>query len=1001
VHQQLPVHRAIMVVDVEHFCDRSRTNLNQLAIREGLYKALAQAFRKSGIVWANCVSEDCGDGVLILIPPDVSKTRLVTSLPAGLAAAVARHNAGCAEPERMRLRVALHAGEVYHDAHGVAGASINHAFRLAEAPALKSALDASPGVLALIVSDWLYDEVVRHDPAAVPGSYRPVRVTVKETAAAGWIRLPDLDIVQAAASEDNNPPQDRAAASRVNRWRAPRGPANGRDANFLDSSHSVANGSAGSERGLRPAPAQLRGFTGHELELAALDSFAQGEGPVVQGRGIYDDASITVGPPRLHRPLLSQMPLVPANFTGRSAEMAVLDGLAVEPDSTRHLAIVVIVGSGGLGKTSLASYWLHRVSDRYPDGILFADLGGQSLAGAAPPENVLTGFLRALGVAPESIPSSVDQQAALFRSVTAGRKMAVFLDNAASAAQVRVLLPGPGPAPEAAPRPVRPPAGERVRPSLVLVTTRWRITGLAMDGARFLELGSLAEPEARELFGHMIGADRVTAEADASGEVVRLCGGIPLAVCVSGARLAAHPRWPVSRIVRELTAERGRLSALSLAGDLSVRAAFDASYQALPADVARAYRMVALIPGPDFCAGLAAAVLDDQEHAQGLLDALADASLLTESPDGRYHLHDLARLHAREQAGSGSPTERRSAIARSVTWYLREAVAADLVVLPGRWRLGPLYERASSAAAAYGSPAEALEWLESHLPGLLAAVQAAHGARLHAQAWQLCEALWGVLLLRRHYAAWLASHEAGLRSARACADDCAEAQMHIQLGAAHRSLGRLGSAVRHFTRALELFRAAGHRLGEASALGQLGVIQLRRARYDKAIGRFTKAREIHQDIGRPRGIALMNLNIGQALAASGRQVEAAGYLRVAEEQFAAIGESYHRARALDALGGALIEIGQAGEAAEPLGRALAITEELGASYDRAHIHVRLAALAETLGQTKRARGHLEQALGLFTGLDAPQAESVRTRLAQSGGSPGPGPVAAEHRGPPR
>ncbi len=155
-----------MVVDVERFGDPARTNLNQLAVRDGLYKAVAQAFRKSGVVWAKCVSEDRGDGALILIPPDVPKIRLVTSLPGRLAAAVSWHNARYAIPERMRLRVALHAGEVYRDAHGVAGAAINHAFRLVEAPALRSALDASPGVLALIVSDWLFSEVVRHDPAA-------------------------------------------------------------------------------------------------------------------------------------------------------------------------------------------------------------------------------------------------------------------------------------------------------------------------------------------------------------------------------------------------------------------------------------------------------------------------------------------------------------------------------------------------------------------------------------------------------------------------------------------------------------------------------------------------------------------------------------------------------------------------------------------------------------------------------------------------------------------
>ena len=193
-----------MVVDVERFGDPARTNLNQLAVREALYEALPEAFAESGIGWESCVSEDRGDGALILIPPEVPKTRLVTSLPGMLAAAVSRHNAGCSVPERMRLRVALHAGEVYRDAHGVAGTAVNHAFRLAEAPALRSALAASTGVLALIVSDWFFTEVVRHDPAAEPGSYRQVQVTVKETAATGWIRVPDPAAAPARAGQGDD-----------------------------------------------------------------------------------------------------------------------------------------------------------------------------------------------------------------------------------------------------------------------------------------------------------------------------------------------------------------------------------------------------------------------------------------------------------------------------------------------------------------------------------------------------------------------------------------------------------------------------------------------------------------------------------------------------------------------------------------------------------------------------------------------------------------------------
>jgi tetratricopeptide (TPR) repeat protein len=729
-------------------------------------------------------------------------------------------------------------------------------------------------------------------------------------------------------------------------------------------------------------------------------------GPVVQARTIHGDVRITVGSPSRSQAVPSLLPAVPANFCGRAQELAALGQLAFESDPARRLAVVVIVGPGGLGKTSLAAHWLHSVSDRYPGGVLSADLGGDKLADPARPGDVLDGFLRVLGVAPEIIPRTVHDQAALFRSVTAGRRMIVFLDNAASAAQVRTLLPGPGPEPVVAVGPGpgsprepdgRPVASEPGRPSLVVVTSRWRTAGLAMDGARFVELDPLEAPAATELFGRVAGLDRVAAEGVASREVVRLCGGIPLAVCVSGARLAAHPHWPVSRIVRELAAERARLSALSLPGDLSVRAAFDASYQALTAPAALAYRVVALIPGPDFCADLAAAALNDQEHGQELLDALVDASLLTETSDGRYRLHDLIRLHARGQFGSGPPVGERGVIARSVAWYLREAVAADLVVLPGRWRLGPMYEQESGARPAYASPAEAVKWLESHLPGLLAAVQSAHDAGLHPQAWQLCEALWGVLLFGKHYPTWLASHRIGLRSAQACGDQRAEAQMHIQLGAAHRSLGELETADQHFSRALELFREAGHLLGEASALDDLGVIQLRRACYDGAISDFTAALAIHQAIGRPRGIALMNLNIGQALAAAGRQDRAIGYLRTAGQQFAAIGESYQRARALTTLGGVLIGSGRAGAAGEPLHRALAITEELGASYDQAHVHVRLADLADALRQPARAARHLEEALALFSRVGAPQADSVRRRLSESGHRPTTGPAGPSGR----
>ena len=197
------VHRAILIVDVENFGDPARTNAHQVTVRDRMYQALRQSFARARISWADCDAEDRGDGVLVLIPPNVPKSSLVTTVPAHLAESLARHNAACPAPARIRLRMALHAGEVHQDAHGWAGTSINRAFRLIEASASRTALRQSSGTVALIVSDWFYDEVVRHHPAAAPSCFRQVHVAVKETEAAAWVRV--LGTGDQSGSRDGGP----------------------------------------------------------------------------------------------------------------------------------------------------------------------------------------------------------------------------------------------------------------------------------------------------------------------------------------------------------------------------------------------------------------------------------------------------------------------------------------------------------------------------------------------------------------------------------------------------------------------------------------------------------------------------------------------------------------------------------------------------------------------------------------------------------------------------
>lgn len=187
--QRLAVHRTIVVVDVEGFGDRGRTNVHQVIIRDGLYRVMREAFGRAGISWDGCDHEDRGDGVLVLVPAEVPKGLLVESLPSAVVMGLRKHNVAHPRPEQIRLRMALHAGEVRYDEHGVTGASVNLAFRLLEADPLKQALAGSPGALAVIASPWFFDEVARHTDLA--GEYRCVDVAVKETRTTGWICLPD------------------------------------------------------------------------------------------------------------------------------------------------------------------------------------------------------------------------------------------------------------------------------------------------------------------------------------------------------------------------------------------------------------------------------------------------------------------------------------------------------------------------------------------------------------------------------------------------------------------------------------------------------------------------------------------------------------------------------------------------------------------------------------------------------------------------------------------
>ncbi|GAA1964224.1 hypothetical protein GCM10009838_21870 [Catenulispora subtropica] len=354
-------------------------------------------------------------------------------------------------------------------------------------------------------------------------------------------------------------------------------------------------------------------------------------------------------PPRLSP---AQLPAAPSHFTGRGDRVAQLMAAITTADG-RVPPVVTVTGVGGVGKTALAVHVAHRLRDRYPDGQLYVDLRGVSAEPAEPAE-VLAAFLSGVGVPEGEIPETVDERSALFRSVVAGRRMLLVLDNAASAAQLRPLIPGS--------------AG-----CAVLATGRAALWGLG-SGAD-VDLGVLAPEEALALFTAVAGAERVAADRPAAQEIVAACGHLPLAVQIAAARLAARPGWTVAHLAANL-ADAGRRLARLQAGDLAVRATFELSYSQLDDRLARAFRLLAGPDVPTLSVPLAAALLETgDDEAEDLAEQLVDLGLLETPEQGRYRYHDLVRLFAREKT---DPATAAGCVDRMLEYFYAAVCSLDL-----------------------------------------------------------------------------------------------------------------------------------------------------------------------------------------------------------------------------------------------------------------------------------------------------------------------------------
>lgn len=693
----------------------------------------------------------------------------------------------------------------------------------------------------------------------------------------------------------------------------------------------------------------------------------------------------------------AQLPATVPDFTGRASFVTELSDMLASAEG-RVMAVSALAGIGGVGKTTLAVHVAHRARASFPDGQLYVDLQGAGQR-AAEPETVLGSFLRALGTADSAIPDSLEERAALYRSVLDGRRVLVLLDNARDAAQIRPLLPG-------------------TEGCAALVTSRVRMVGLA--GAHLVDLDVMSPEEALQLFVRIVGEERVASEREAALDVVAACGFLPLAIRIAASRLAARRTWTVSVLAAKLADERRRLDELQ-AGDLAVKATFELGYGQLEPAQARAFRLLGLADGPDISLAAAAAVLDlPAEDTEDLLEALVDTSLLESAAPGRYRFHDLVRLYARACAerDERTPGERDAAMSRLLDFYLATAAGAYALERPGD-RLVDHLHTARHPGLVFEDRHKAQDWLYTEAVSLLACVrQSTQPAFLE----RAVDTLWAAVDLAESGTNSKAyeSVAAALRdAAERDAAPRAQARALICLAYVHSITGRFDLAVRAaersarlsagtdplaacwayntlgviaiyqkrfedgeglLTRAIEGFRACQDRAGEASALCNLSRIHLDSGRIHSAVSLAQQGTDMYDDMGHALKGANGRYALGLALTQSGRTSEAAARLQEALTVFQDSRQQLWAGMTLFRLAEVDLAAQRPAQAAAGAELALGVLRDIGGDWRRGNVLVVLGRALSGIGQTGRAQVCWQDALALYEASGAPEAEAVRALI---------------------
>ncbi|MGC4813612.1 ATP-binding protein [Micromonospora sp. DT228] len=673
----------------------------------------------------------------------------------------------------------------------------------------------------------------------------------------------------------------------------------------------------------------------------------------------------------------SQLPADLPTFAGRTAQLAELDrhgDVATDPGCEHAgqgdarpaaAAIVAIDGTPGVGKTALAIRWAHRVADRFPDGQLYVNLHGfDPVKAATDPADAVRSFLDAFGVDPHRIPTTLDAQAALYRSLLSGRRMLIVLDNARDSEQVRYLLPGaPG--------------------CLVVVTSRTVLVGLlALNGAHPLTLDTLSDDEARTLLANRLGDARVAAEPDAVQQLITACARLPLALAVIAAR-AHRFGLPLAALAAELHETGQRLDVLDTGDRASqVRAVFSWSYQALSTPAALLFRMLGLHPGPDISISAAASLAGQSRAvARRSLTELAGANLVIEHVPGRYVFHDLLRAYAADQVHTiDSARERHLATVRLLDHYLHSGYAADRLLNPTREPISLPPARPGVAPDQLTSGRQALDWFAAEHAVLLAVVEHTRGDDFDTHIWQLAWVMWAFLYPRGYWSHWVAVGRAAVAAAARTADPGAQIHANRLLAHAEMQMSNFDESDALLRRTLDLAERAGDRLGQAHTQISLCYLADWRGQYSSALAHANHAHEMFRDLGYAAGQAEALTRISWSHAGLGEYQLAltCGNDALGLQQTLANREG--QASTWHSMGLAHYRLGQYAQALTCYHHALALLQDLGNRFYEAEVLVGLGDTLHRHGDLQAACDSWRQALIILDDLHHARASAVRTRL---------------------